>query len=99
MLLEDELRSASDERDDHTHAALPEQHLGVDAGSRLASGVQARGGNGEALSRSESRSGLLTMKAARRRGGLAARAEARIQSRLATSMTSAGRAPSPRDST
>ena len=41
MLLENELSAAGDERDDHPHAALPEQHLRVDVGSRLASGVQS----------------------------------------------------------
>ena len=49
VLLENELRSTRDERDDHTHAALPEQHLGVDAGSRLAGGVQAEWGVGQVL--------------------------------------------------
>src|SRR5205814_513948 len=46
VLLENELRSTRDERDDHTHAALPEQHLGVYAGSRLAGGAQAEWGVG-----------------------------------------------------
>jgi hypothetical protein len=33
MLLKDEFSPTGDERDDHADAALPEQHLGVDAGS------------------------------------------------------------------